>query len=88
MEETLGGLDTLQGRSLRISEIVGDTHHIDGKLHETADVLIHHVARPRAPDSSQTSTMRHTEESTQFVFQFVAGEILLCAALCQVIVRE
>ena len=70
-----------------MAEVVGHSHHVDGKLHEAAQVAFHHIAGPRSPDGSQAGPMGHPIEGTQFVFQLVGGKVLLRATLRQVIMR-
>ena len=72
MEEALDGLDAAQGdgllglgvggEQLGVSFRHGNAHHVDGKLHEAGEMLIHHVAGPGAPDGGKACTVGHAEE--------------------------
>ena len=80
MEESLDSLNACQSAL--------DTHHVTGELLEAGQMLILHIAGPRTPDGSQTSSMCHAKETAQFVLQLMTGEVFLCAALRQVVMRQ
>ena len=86
--ETLHGLYTLQGCSLRVREIVGHAHHVHGKLHETVHMLVQHIASPAAPECCKSGTVCHPEQTAQLMLQAVRSEILLRTTLRQVVVCQ
>ena len=86
MIETLHGLDALQCRTFRIGEVIRHIHHIHGKAHKTAQVLMHHITRPTRPDGSQACTVRHIKHTTELMLQLMGGPVIADTAARQSVV--
>ena len=80
MVEGFHGLDAAERGVLGVGEVVGHVHHVDGKAHEAAQVLVHHIACPAGPDGGQSGTVGNVEHSAQLVLQLVGGPVVADAA--------
>ena len=86
--ELLDGADASLGSLVGVREVVRHSHHVDGKLHESAQVLVLDISCPCGPYCRQSCAMGDAKECAELMLEAVSGEVFLGAALGEVVVCQ